>query len=256
METKIEKLEGNVVKVDITVPAKDAVAYYNNAAKRLAQYVNIPGFRKGKAPRNVLEQHIGEERIKHEALEGALPKLFSDVVRENELDVVAQPYVESYDYKIGEDLKEFIPEEISKYNQYYAGSGGLFGVGLGNSSQSSILPEASNDMIFCILCEQLGIFGAAMMLLLYGYLLYQILLVTIKAKTLFGRYLCAGTMFFFAFQTMVNIAVVTGVIPNTGVTLPFLSSGGSALLIAFAQIGLVLSVYKHDVLDTKKDSGI
>ena len=104
METKIEKLEGNVVKVDITVPAKDAVAYYNNAAKRLAQYVNIPGFRKGKAPRNVLEQHIGEERIKHEALEGALPKLFSDVVRENELDVVAQPYVESYDYKIGEDL--------------------------------------------------------------------------------------------------------------------------------------------------------
>ena len=104
METKIEKLPENVVKVDITVPAKEAVEYYNNAAKRLAQYVNIPGFRKGKAPRNVLEQHIGEERIKHEALEGALPKLFSDVVRENELDVVAQPYVESYDYKIGEDL--------------------------------------------------------------------------------------------------------------------------------------------------------
>lgn len=135
---------------------------------------------------------------------------------------------------------------------YAIGSGGLFGVGLGNSSQSSILPEASNDMIFCILCEQLGIFGAAMLLLLYGYLLYQILLVTLKAKTLFGRYLCAGIFFFFAFQTMVNIAVVTGVIPNTGVTLPFLSSGGSALLIAFAQIGLVLSVYKYDVLDTKK----
>ena len=104
METKFEKLEGNVVKVDITVPAKDAVEYYNNAAKRLAQYVNIPGFRKGKAPRNVVEQNIGEERIKHEALENALPRIFSEVVKENEFDVVAQPYVESYNYKIGEDM--------------------------------------------------------------------------------------------------------------------------------------------------------
>ena len=105
METKIEKLPENTVKVDIVIPAKEAVDYYNNAAKRLAQYVNIPGFRKGKAPRNVVEQHIGEERIKHEALETALPRIFSEVIKENEFDVVAQPYVESYDYKIGEDMK-------------------------------------------------------------------------------------------------------------------------------------------------------
>lgn len=105
MKTTIEKQPENIVKVDIEVPAKDAVNYYNNAAKRLAQYVNIPGFRKGKAPRNIVEQNIGEERIKHEALENALPKIFSEVIRENEFDVVAQPYVESYDYKIGEDLK-------------------------------------------------------------------------------------------------------------------------------------------------------
>ncbi len=105
MNTTIEKQENNIVKVDIEIPAKDAVNYYNNAAKRLAQYVNIPGFRKGKAPRNVVEQNIGEERIKHEALENALPKIFSDVIKENNFDVVAQPYVESYDYKIGEDLK-------------------------------------------------------------------------------------------------------------------------------------------------------
>ena len=105
MKTNIEKQPENIVKVDIEIPAKEAVEYYNNAAKRLAQYVNIPGFRKGKAPRNILEQHIGEERIKHEALENALPKIFSSVIKENEFDVVAQPYVESYDYKIGEDLK-------------------------------------------------------------------------------------------------------------------------------------------------------
>ena len=105
MNTKIEKLPENVVKVEIEVPAKDAVNYYNNAAKRLAQFVNIPGFRKGKAPRNVLEQHIGEERIKHEALENALPRIFADVVKENDFDVVAQPYVESYTFNVGEDLK-------------------------------------------------------------------------------------------------------------------------------------------------------
>ncbi len=105
MNTKIEKLPENIVKVEIEVPAKDAVNYYNNAAKRLAQYVNIPGFRKGKAPRNVLEQHIGEERIKHEALENALPRIFANVVKENDFDVVAQPYVESYTFNVGEDLK-------------------------------------------------------------------------------------------------------------------------------------------------------
>ena len=105
MNTKIEKLPENVVKVDIEIPAKDAVTYNNNAVKKLAQYVSIPGFRKGKAPRVVVEQHIGEDRIKHEAIESALPRIFSDVIRENELDVVTQPYVESYDYKIGEDMK-------------------------------------------------------------------------------------------------------------------------------------------------------
>ena len=105
MNTTIEKQENNVVKVDIEIPAKDAVTYYNNAAKKLAQYVNIPGFRKGKAPRNIVEQNIGEERIKHEALETALPHIFADVIKENDFDIVTQPYVESYDYKIGEDLK-------------------------------------------------------------------------------------------------------------------------------------------------------
>ena len=105
METKIEKLPENVIKVDIEIPAKDAAGYYNNAAKKLAQYVNIPGFRKGKAPRNIIEQNIGEERIKHEALESALPRIFSEVIKENDFDVVTQPYVESYDFKLGENMK-------------------------------------------------------------------------------------------------------------------------------------------------------
>ena len=105
METKFERLEENQVKLDITIPAKEAVQYYNDAAKKIAQHVNIPGFRKGKAPRNIIEQSVGEERIKHEALESALPRIFSEAIRENSFDVVTQPYVESYDYKVGEDLK-------------------------------------------------------------------------------------------------------------------------------------------------------
>ena len=105
METKIEKMPDNVVKIEIEIPAKEAVSYYNDAAKKLSQYVNIPGFRKGKAPRNVVEQNIGEERIKHEALDSALPKIFSAVIQENKFEVAAQPYVESYDYQIGKDLK-------------------------------------------------------------------------------------------------------------------------------------------------------
>lgn len=121
METKIEKMPDNVVKVEIEIPAKDAVDYYNNAAKKLSQYVNIPGFRKGKAPRNIVEQNIGEDRIKHEALDSALPKIFSEVIKSNNFDIVAQPYVESYNYQIGENLKitaklELRPEvKLGKY---------------------------------------------------------------------------------------------------------------------------------------------
>ena len=115
MKAILEREEQNVVKINIEVPAQDAVDAYNKAVKRLAQYVNIPGFRKGKAPRNVIEQNIGEERIKHEALESELPRLLSQVIEENKLDVATQPYVESYDFKLGEDLKivakvELMPE--------------------------------------------------------------------------------------------------------------------------------------------------
>ena len=121
MNSKVEKLPENLVKVEIEIPAKEASDYYNDAAKKLSQYVNIPGFRKGKAPRNIVEQHIGEERIKHEALETALPKIFSEVIRENKFDIVSQPYVESYDFKLGSDMKitakiELRPEvELSQY---------------------------------------------------------------------------------------------------------------------------------------------
>jgi len=105
MKTTLEKETNNIVKMNIEIPAKDAVTEYNKAVKHVSEYVNIPGFRKGKAPRNIVEKHVGEEKIKHEALEKLLPKIFHDVIAENKLDVVSQPYVESYDFTVGEDLK-------------------------------------------------------------------------------------------------------------------------------------------------------
>lgn len=112
MSINIEKEANNVVKMNIEIPAKDAVNEYNKAVKRLSEYVNIAGFRKGKAPRNLVEQHVGVERIKQEALEKLLPNVFHDAIMKNELDIVSQPYVESYDFNIGEDLKVVAKVEL------------------------------------------------------------------------------------------------------------------------------------------------
>lgn len=105
MKVNVEKEPNNVAKLDIEIPAKDAINGYNKAVKKLSEYVNIPGFRKGKAPRNIVEKHVGIDRIKHEALEGLLPNAFREAITKNELNVIAQPYVESYDFEIGQDLK-------------------------------------------------------------------------------------------------------------------------------------------------------
>lgn len=105
MKVNVEKEANNIVKLNIEVPAKDAVSEYNKAVKAISEYVNIPGFRKGKAPRNLVEQHVGVERIKQEALERILPNVFREAILENKLDVIAQPYVESYDFEVGQDIK-------------------------------------------------------------------------------------------------------------------------------------------------------
>lgn len=112
MKTNIEKEANNVVKLEIEIPAKDAVTEYNKAVKKVSEYVNIPGFRKGKAPRNIVEQQVGIERIKHEALEALLPNVFREVILKNNLDVISQPQVESYDFEIGKDLKVVAKAEL------------------------------------------------------------------------------------------------------------------------------------------------
>ncbi|MCR5418485.1 MAG: putative lipid II flippase FtsW [Lachnospiraceae bacterium] len=125
---------------------------------------------------------------------------------------------------------------------YAIGSGGLFGKGLGESIQKMQLPEAQNDMVFSIICEELGVFGGLCLIALFGLLLQRCLIVASNAPDTFGALLVVGVMGHLALQVILNIAVVTNTIPNTGVTLPFISYGGTSVIFLLAEIGLVLNV--------------
>lgn len=128
---------------------------------------------------------------------------------------------------------------------YAIGSGGLFGKGLGNSIQKlGKIPEPYNDFIFSIVCEELGVVGASLLILMFIYLLYRIFMIAQRAEDLFGRMLATGVFSHIALQVVMNIAVVTGSMPNTGVTLPFISYGGTATVFLLVEIGMVLNVQK------------
>ncbi|MCD8222008.1 MAG: FtsW/RodA/SpoVE family cell cycle protein [Clostridiales bacterium] len=126
---------------------------------------------------------------------------------------------------------------------YAIGSGGLVGKGLGESIQKmGFVPEAQNDMIFSIICEELGLFGAASIILVFLFLLYRLMLIAENAPDLFGALLVVGVMGHIAIQVILNIAVVTNTIPNTGITLPFISYGGTSVLFFMIEIGMALGV--------------
>ncbi len=129
---------------------------------------------------------------------------------------------------------------------YAIGSGGLFGRGLGNSLQKlGFVPEAQNDMIFSVICEELGLFGALLLMLLFLLLLWRFMVIATHAPDLFGSLIVAGIMGHIAIQVILNIAVVTNTIPNTGITLPFISYGGTSVLFLLSEMGLALSVSRY-----------
>ncbi len=131
---------------------------------------------------------------------------------------------------------------------YAIGSGGMFGRGLGQSIQKKgFIPESYNDMIFSVICEELGIVGAAGILLIFVFLLWRLRLIAEGAPDRFGSLMVCGVIVHLAVQVIVNVSVVTNVIPNTGVTLPFISYGGTSILLLFAEMGLVLSVSRQIV---------
>ena len=126
---------------------------------------------------------------------------------------------------------------------YAIGSGGIFGKGLGQSMQKlGFLPETQNDMIFSIVCEELGLFGGIAIILMFLLLIWRFMIFANNASDLFGALLVVGVLGHIAIQVILNIAVVTNTIPNTGISLPFISYGGSSVLFLLIEIGLVLSV--------------
>ena len=140
------------------------------------------------------------------------------------------------------------PEKFEKGYQtlqglYAIGSGGLFGRGLGESVQKlGFVPEAQNDMIFSIVCEELGLFGAGFILILFLILIWRFFVIATHAVDLFGALIASGAMAHMMIQVILNIAVVTNTIPNTGITLPFISYGGTSVVFLLLEMGLVLSV--------------
>ena len=140
------------------------------------------------------------------------------------------------------------PEDFDKGYQtlqglYAIGSGGLFGRGLGNSVQKlGFLPEAQNDMIFSIVCEELGLVGAGTIIVLFLILIWRFFVIATHAPDLFGALIAVGAMAHMMIQVILNIAVVTNSIPNTGITLPFISYGGTSVVFLLLEMGLVLSI--------------
>ena len=131
---------------------------------------------------------------------------------------------------------------------YAIGPGGLFGLGFGNSIQKHFyLPEPQTDFIFSIISEELGFMGVLIVSSIFVFIFYRCLKVSLNTKDLFGKYLSFGLSFMIIFQTISNLSVVIGLVPVTGVTLPFLSYGGSSLLVSMTCIGIILNISRNTV---------
>lgn len=129
---------------------------------------------------------------------------------------------------------------------YAIGSGGIWGKGLGQSMQKlGFIPEAQNDMIFSIICEELGLFGAVAIIFMFIMLIWRLMVIANNAPDLFGALLVVGVLGHIAIQVILNIAVVTNTIPNTGISLPFISYGGSSVMFLLIEMGLVLNVARR-----------
>jgi len=128
---------------------------------------------------------------------------------------------------------------------YAIGSGGFFGKGLGNSTQKMIIPEVQNDMVLTVICEELGIFGVIIILVLFGMLLYRLLFIAQNAPDMYGSMIVTGIFSHIALQVILNIAVVTNLIPNTGITLPFISYGGTSVVFLLVEMGIAFSISRN-----------
>ncbi len=135
---------------------------------------------------------------------------------------------------------------------YAISSGGLFGLGFGKSRQKlNFIPEAHNDIIFAIVCEELGLFGAIMVIFLFALLIFRGIKIALDAPNIFGSLTAAAIVIFVAIQTIINISVVTNTIPNTGIALPFISYGGTALIITLGLMGILLNISRYTTVNRR-----
>lgn len=125
---------------------------------------------------------------------------------------------------------------------YAVGSGGFFGKGLGNSTQKMVIPEVQNDMILSIICEELGVFGAIIVLVLFGLLIYRLIFIARNAPDTYTALIVAGIAAHISLQVILNVCVVINLIPTTGITLPFISYGGTSIIFLFAEMGMALGI--------------
>lgn len=131
-------------------------------------------------------------------------------------------------------------------NSLYAiASGSWLGLGIGQSRMARFIPEAQNDMIFAIIVEELGFFGAGMILLFFGVLIWRGVIVARNAPDTFSALVAYGIVLSIGVQTLINVAVVTNTIPNTGITLPFISYGGTSMLVTMAMSGILLNISRY-----------
>ena len=129
---------------------------------------------------------------------------------------------------------------------YAIGSGGLFGLGLGKSKQKYLyLPFQYNDYIFAIVCEELGLFGALLIMVLFAMMIFRGYWIALQARDRFSTVLAAGLTTLIAIQTILNLGVVTNLLPSTGISLPFFSYGGTALAVNLGEMGIILSISRH-----------
>lgn len=163
--------------------------------------------------------------------------------------IAGRMMVTSKDFRMRRILVWLKPEEYAAEGGYqvmqalYAiGSGGVFGKGLGNSAQKTIIPEAQNDMILSIIGEELGLFGVGVLLILFGILLYRLMFIAQNAPDLYGSLIVTGIFAHIALQVIFNVCVVLNVIPTTGITLPFISYGGTSILFLMIEMGIALGV--------------
>ena len=154
---------------------------------------------------------------------------------------------QALDYK---NEKQWQQTWQTRNSLYAIGSGGLFGLGLGQSRQKYLyLPEPQNDFIFAIVCEELGLVGAVAILLIFALLVWRGVVISLRARDRFGKLLGIGLISHIGLQVILNILVITDWLPNTGISLPFFSYGGSSLLMLMFEMGVILSVSRSSNIE-------